>query len=354
MAANDRRSNRQLLLTSRPTGRITPGNFTLAEAPIPRLADGQALLKTLYLSIDPAMRSWMDDADGYMPRIRLGEVVRSAGIAQVAESCHPSFRSGELVYGLTGWQEFSVIDNGNESSFGKLPPDISMPVRTLTNLAGATGMAAYFGMCAIARPQPGETLVVTAAAGAVGSLAGQIGKIFGCRVTGVTSSDEKCRWLMEELGFDAAVNYKSGNWRRALEQTCPGGIDILFENAGGEASDFILTRLNSRARIVLCGLIASYHGERQARVFLAPVLMKRLRIEGFLVADYAARFDEALRRLARWTLDGRLQHRETIVDGLEQAPAALNLLFDGGNVGKLLVKTDTTADVAPVATLVEQ
>jgi len=330
--------NRQWKLARRPTGMLAEGDLELSEASLPALADGQALAKVLYLSMDPTMRIWMADIPQYMPPVALGEVMRCIGLAQIVESRHKDFKKGDKVTGLTGLQQYVLLDDTNKQSFQKIPSIPFVSDTTFLGVLGITGLTAYFGMMEIGQPKKGETLVVSAAAGATGSVAGQIGKIHGCRVVGIAGSAEKCKWIMEELGFDAAVNYKQPNWKEQLAAATPKGIDINFENVGGEVMQEVLGRMNLFGRVILCGLISSYTREDPGLASFGTVLIKRLRVQGFIILDYAPRFMEAATQLGKWKMLGKLKDRETLVEGLENAPSTINLLFTGGNIGKLILK----------------
>src|ERR1700722_17654674 len=247
--------NRQLRLQTRPKGLLAPGDLQLSESPVPELQDGQALAKVKYLSIDPTMRVWMA-VDSYLPAVAIGEVMRAAGLAEVTESRHAQFKKGDKIVGLTGFQEYVVIEAQSKFPFQKVPSIPFVSDTLFLGVLGMTGLTAYFGMTEIARPQKGETLVVSAAAGATGSVAGQIGKIHGCRVVGIAGTDEKCKWLTDELDFDAAINYKPPDWKQKLAAATPNGIDIDYENVGGEIMEEVLNRMNLHGRVVLCGLIS--------------------------------------------------------------------------------------------------
>jgi NADPH-dependent curcumin reductase CurA len=331
-------TNRQLILQSRPKGLCAPGDLQLVEAPLPTITNGQALAKVKYLSIDPTMRVWMA-MDTYLPAVAIGEVMRAAGFAEVVESRHKEFKKGDKVVGLTGLQDYCAIDPAeNRTSFRKLPHIPLLSDTAFLGVLGFTGITAYFGMMDIAKPQKGETLVVSAAAGATGSIAGQIGKIHGCRVVGIAGGAEKCKWLTDNLGFDAAVDYKQPDWKEKLAAATPKGVDIDYENVGGEIMHEVLQRMNLHGRIVLCGLISGYTKEDPALESFATILRKRLRVQGFIILDHADRFMEAATQLGKWKMFGKLKDRETIVEGLEKAPDAINMLFTGGNIGKLIVK----------------
>jgi NADPH-dependent curcumin reductase CurA len=330
-------TNRQLRLQARPKGLLAPGDLQLSETAIPELQDGQALAKVKYLSIDPTMRVWMA-VDSYLPVVGIGEVMRSGGLAEIVESRNPLFKKGDKIVGLTGLQEYVLIEAQSKFPFQKVP---SIPFVSDTLFLGAlgmTGITAYFGMTDVAKPQKGETLVVSAAAGATGSVAGQIGKIFGCRVVGIAGTDEKCAWLTDELGFDAAINYKKPDWKEKLAAATPNGVDIDFENVGGEVMEAVLNRMNLHGRVALCGLISGYANESSGPTNLGVIIVKRLKVQGFLVLDYGARFTEAATELGKWKMMGKLKDRQTVVEGLEKAPDAINMLFTGGNTGKLIVK----------------
>lgn len=330
--------NRQWKLARRPAGMLAEGDLQLSETPLPVPADGQALAKVLYLSMDPTMRIWMADIPQYMPPVALGEVMRCIGLAQIVESRHKDFKKGDKVTGLTGLQQYVLLDDTNKQSFQKIPSIPFVSDTTFLGVLGITGLTAYFGMMEIGQPKKGETLVVSAAAGATGSVAGQIGKIHGCSVVGIAGSAEKCKWIMEELSFDAAVNYKQPNWKEQLAAATPKGIDINFENVGGEVMHEVLGRMNLFGRVILCGLISSYTREDPGLASFGTVLIKRLRVQGFIILDYAPRFMEAATQLGKWKMLGKLKDRETLVEGLENAPSTINLLFTGGNIGKLILK----------------
>jgi NADPH-dependent curcumin reductase CurA len=334
------RTNQQWLLTSRPQGLPSEANFQWKEVALPsELTDGQVLAKVVFISLDPANRVWMNEADSYLPAIPLGGVMRGGALAVVEESRNPGFAKGDLVQGLLGWQSYYLSANGKD--LNKLPR-LPLPLDAYFGLLGHIGFTAYFGLLDIGQPKSGETLVVSAAAGAVGSLAGQIGKIKGCRVVGIAGSDDKCRWLTEDLGFDAAINYKQGPLFQALKSACPNGIDIYFENVGGATLEAVLALINNNARIPLCGMISQYNasspepGPRN----LASLISHRGLMKGFIVTDYASRFAEAGMELASWHAQGKLKYRTDIVKGLRNAPHALLKLFDGSNTGKLLVEVN--------------
>ncbi len=284
------------------------------------------------------MRVWMAERDSYLPAVKLGEVMRCFGLAEIAESKTPEFKKGDKVVGLVGIQDDVVIDARDKSNFHKIPPIPFVSDTAFLGVLGITGLTAYFGMMDVAKPEKGETLVVSAAAGATGSIAGQIGKIQGCRVVGIAGGEEKCKWLADDLGFDAAINYKQPDWKETLAAATPKGIDIDFENVGGDIMHTVLGRMKLHGRVVLCGLISGYTQEDPALESFGIILVKRLRVQGFIVLDYASKFIEAATQLGQWKMFGKIKDRETIVEGLEKAPEAVNMLFTGGNIGKLIVK----------------
>ena len=329
--------NRRFLLKERPVGRVRREDFDLVEEPVPAIADGEALVRVLWLSLDPTNRVWMTDAPGYLPPVQIGEVMRGGALGRVVASKHPRYAEGDVVQGLLGWQDYAVLSDANPAQ--PVPQGIDVPLSAHLGAIGMTGLTAYFGVTDVANVQPGETVVISAAAGAVGSVAGQVVKILGARAVGLAGSAEKCAWLTEELGFDAAINYKDADWRDQLKAATPDGIDVDFENVGGEIMEAVFARLNIGGRVALCGLISGYNdaeGPVGPRNFGA-LIAKRARVQGFLILDYFPRWAEGATQLATWMAEGRLQHRETVAEGLESAPVALNQLFDGTNIGKLVV-----------------
>jgi len=331
-------TNRQWILAARPQELITPDVLQLTESPIPPLAEGQALARVKYLSIDPTMRVWMADIPQYMPPVSLGEVMRSFGLAEVVESRHPNYKKGDNLLGLTGLQEYLLLSGDERYPVQKLPSVPFLSDINFLGTLGVNGMTAYFGLLDVGKPQAGETLVVSAAAGATGSIAGQIGKIHGCRVIGIAGSDEKCRWIKNELGFDVAINYKQLDWKQQLLAATPKGVDINFENVGGEIMEAVLDRMNLHGRVVLCGLISGYTHLAPSLSSFGRVLIKRLRVEGFIILDYASKFMDAGKQLGMWKMMGKLKDHYTIVKGVEKAPDAINMLFRGENIGKLVVE----------------
>ncbi len=329
-------TNHQWLIAGRPEGLVKESDFKWRESPIPSPGEGEVLVRSVYLSLDPTNRVWMNEAESYLPALAIGDVMRGLVIGVVEESRHPGFERGDLVQGLLGWQQYSASPGG---ALNKLPKGLPVPMTAFMGLLGHIGLTAYFGLLDICQPKAGETLVVSTAAGAVGSLVGQIGKINGCRVVGLTGSDEKCAWI-KELGFDAAINYKSGNVSESLQQHCPGGIDVYFDNVGGDILEAVLNLINLRARISVCGMISQYNADQPAPGprNLANLISKRARMEGFLCTDYSNRAEEAFTAMIGWLMQGKLKYRVDVVEGLENAPAALKKLFDGSNNGKLVVQ----------------
>jgi leukotriene B4 12-hydroxydehydrogenase/15-oxo-prostaglandin 13-reductase len=329
--------NRQFTLAARPVGMPKDSDFQLVEAPVRPLSQGQILLRTLFLSVDPYMRSRMNGIKTYADPVNIGQVMVGGTVGQVVDSKNPQFRPGEIFEAYGGWQEYSI--SGGEK-LRKLDPHFA-PISTALGVLGMPGMTAYFGLLDVCKPQRGETVVVSGAAGAVGSLVGQIAKILGCRAIGIAGSDEKVSWLVNELGFDAAFNYKTAeNYVSALKELCPAGIDCYFDNVGGEISDAVFPLLNSRGRISVCGQISQYNKlERDPGLrILIYLLSKQARAEGFLVYQFDDRYPEAIAQMARWMKEGKLKHREQIVEGFENTPAAFIGMLKGENTGKMLVK----------------
>jgi NADPH-dependent curcumin reductase len=332
--------NRQWCLATRPVGAIAESNFKLRQEPVPVLEEGQVLVRNIYLSLDPTNRGWLDEGGNYLPRVAIGEVVRGVGIGVVKQSRNAKFPEGTFVQGLLGWQDYAIADGTDSTNLSELPKDPSVPLAAYLGLFSFIGITAYFGLLDIGKPKVGETLVVSGAAGAVGSLVGQIGKIKGCRVVGIAGSEEKCRWLKDELGFDAAINYKTESVLESLQQHCPNGIDVYFENVGGEIFDAVLSLINLRARIALCGLISQYNATEPVPGphHLINLVYQRAKLEGFLALDYFDRAQEALADLTEWYAQGKIQYRVDVIEGLENAPSAINKLFDGTNQGKLIIR----------------
>ena len=328
-------TNRQILLRRRPNGLLDPEDTELVTTAAPVPADGEALLRTTYIGLDAAARTWLNDQPGYLPPVALGEVIRAAGIGEVVESRCAAYRIGDLVTTLTGFQEYSLI---RDDVFSTVIPGETDQV-AIMSVYGSSGATAYFGMTDIGRPQPGDTVVVSAAAGATGSVAGQVAKIAGARVIGIAGGPEKCRAVVEDFGFDVCIDYKNDDLPAALKQHCPKGVNVYFDNVGGPILNAVLGRLAPKARVVLCGVISSYlTGEHPGPANYVNLLAKTASMQGFNALEMWNRFDEAFADLRRWERDGSLRHRETIFDGLESCVDALNGLFTGANIGKMLVK----------------
>ena len=330
--------NRQILLKKRPVGVPGPEDFAAGEGPVGKPGPGEVLLRNLYLSIDPAIRGWMSDAKSYLPPIRIGEPIRSGTLSQIAESNAEGWAAGEIVQALAAWESYSVVPSRN--LHGKVRMIEGIPLHAMLSVLGGTGLTAYFGLLEIGRPRSGETVVVSAAAGGVGSIVGQLAKIKGCRAIGLTGSDDKCRWLLDQLGYDGAINYKSPELRTALAKACPNGIDVFFDSVGGEILNTALSRLNRHGRVALCGAMSQINATdlRQGPSNYLQLLAKSARMEGFTTLDFADRYDDAREELARWIREGKIHYRDDIVEGLEQAPSQLLRLFNGEHRGKLMVK----------------
>jgi NADPH-dependent curcumin reductase CurA len=329
-------TNRQIVLKRRPETTPTPDHFDIVRTTIdPRTVEG-VLRRTLYLSLDPYMRGRMSDAPSYSKPVDVGGLMVGHTISEVIASTNPAFAPGDIVSGLDGWQDYGLSSG---STLRTIDRSVPIPLAAHLGVLGMPGMTAYVGLLDIGRPRAGETVVVSAASGAVGAVVGQLAKIAGCRAVGIAGSAEKCEYVVRELGFDACVNYKAETFAATLAAACPQGVDVYFENVGGAVFAAVLPLLNVNARIPLCGLIADYNQARGAAApNLRPLLTKRALIQGFIVFDRADRQPAFLRDCSAWIREGRLKHREDIVDGLEQAPAALLRLFDGRNFGKLVVR----------------
>ncbi len=327
-----------ILLKSRPRGLPVPDNFEFVEKAIPRPQDGQALVRLRYFSVDPYMRNRMNDVKSYIKPYALNEPLSGDAIGEVIESESEILKPGDTVTGIFPWQEYAVV---KADRLRKIKNDDFVPLTTHLGVLGLTGLTAYFGMLDIGRPKAGETVVVSGAAGAVGQVAGQIAKIKGARVVGIAGSAQKVAYLRDELGFDAAINYKEHrNIRRPLRQDCPNGVDIYFDNVGGEISDNVIYMLNDYARIVLCGQIALYNSSRieMGPRLNAQFIIHRVRMEGFIVYDYASRYPEAIAKLSQWIKEGRIRYSENVIQGFDNMIDAFLGLFNGENTGKQVVK----------------
>lgn len=335
------RPNRSIVLKSRPSGVPALEDFELREAPLRALEDGEILLDHLFLSIDPAIRGWMAEKKSYLPPIALGEPIRSGTLSRVAESRDPKFKPGTLVQALAAWEERSIVRP--QQIMGEIKRLPGIPLEAHLSVLGGNGLTAYFGLLEVGKPQPGETVVITAAGGGVGSVAAQLAKLRGARSIGIAGGEEKKRFLLEELGLDAAIDYKNEDVNAALKAAAPKGVDVFFDSVGGELLEIGLARLALRGRVVLCGAISQIHEDSPAegpRNYV-QLLAKRGRMEGFVTLDYAARYDEARAVLADYLRSGELVHRDEIVTGLENTPQHFLRLFDGSHRGKLMVRLQT-------------
>ena len=327
--------NQQILLRSRPEGMVSAENFESNTQTISEVPEGRVLVRNVYLSIDPAMRGWMSDQKSYMPPVGIGEVMRGMSVGEVVESNAPSVKAGQLVSGMLGWQQYALAKPGHLTP---LLPGISLT--DAISVLGITGLSAYFGLLEVGLPKEGDTVLVSGAAGGVGSVVGQIAQIKGCRVVGVAGSPEKCLRLNEELGFDAAINYREANLAVQVRAACPKGVDVFFDNVGGEILDVALANIRKHGRIVLCGAISRYNETELPpgpRNYMS-LIINSARMEGFILMNYAAKFPQAMKELSGWVSEGRIKSAVDIVEGLGKAPEALLRLFSGANQGKQLVK----------------
>ena len=329
-------TNRQFLLAKRPVGAATRDTFTFQQVPVVQPKDGQILVKNEYLSLDPAMRGWMNEGKSYIPPVALGDVMRALGVGKVVASAHPGFAVGDYVSGALGVQDYFV---GEPRGFYKVDPKL-VPLPVYLSALGMTGMTAYFALLDVGAPKAGDTVVISGAAGAVGSIAGQIAKLKGCRVVGIAGGQEKCARLVDEFGFDGTIDYKSEDVLAGLKRECPQGVDVFFDNVGGDILDAVLSRLNFKARVIICGAISQYNNKEAVKgpANYLSLLVNRARMEGFVVMDYADRYASAGQEMAGWLLKGQLKSKEHIVEGLESFPESLAKLFSGENHGKLVLK----------------
>jgi NADPH-dependent curcumin reductase CurA len=326
-------TNKKVVLASRPVGPVSEANFRLEQAPLPKPAEGEVLVRNLWLSLDPYMRGRMSDAKSYVKGVDIGEVMVGQTIGEVLESRHPKLKVGDNVLTQLGWQLYGCTPEATRVDSSRAPLSYYL------GLIGMPGMTAYFGLKELGQPKAGETVVVSAASGAVGSVVGQLAKLWGCRAVGIAGGKQKCDYVKNELGFDGCLDYKSGDLREQLKQACPKGVDVYFDNVGGEILDLLLTRMNLFGRVVVCGMIADYSATEPYRVKnLRAVLVNRLRIQGMIVFDWKDRYGEALKALGGHFAEGRLKYRESVVQGLENAPRGLMDLLNGKNFGKQLVK----------------
>ncbi|QNK74953.1 NADP-dependent oxidoreductase [Variovorax sp. PAMC28562] len=340
--------NHQVRLAKRPDAAATREHWSFTDEPVGEPADGGVLVKTLSLSLDPAMRGWLNDARSYIPPVAIGEVMRAGGIGRIIASKNPAFAVGDTVYGTLGVQEYIVIAQDELKRNGLVKIDLRAgSIGQWLNVLGMPGMTGYFGLMDVGQPKEGETVVVSGAAGAVGQTVGQLAKIKGCRVVGIAGGEAKCKWVVEELGFDACIDYKAGEGavRAGLKEHCPKGVDIYFDNVGGEILDAVLAKLARKARVIICGAISQYNNANSMpaagpRNYLS-LLVNRARMEGIVVFDYADRYPIAIKELAGYLKDGRMKSKEDVVKGIETFPESLNKLFAGENFGKLVLEVAT-------------
>jgi NADPH-dependent curcumin reductase CurA len=326
------------VLRRRPAGEIQPGDLELIEEPIRDLADGEVLVRTLYLSLDPTNRIWMSDQDQYMPPVEIGDTMRGGSLGVVEQSRSDRFKQGDVVNtGLGGWSTHVIANGAFLMAAPQLP---GVPLTAYMSVLGATGLTAWFGLCDIGKPQPGETVVVSAAAGAVGSIVGQIAKLKGARVIGIAGGKAKCDWLTGELGFDGAIDYKNEDVGAALDRLCPNGIDVNFENVGGDIMDAVFNRMNNFGRMPLCGMISTYNNDDRPSgpTDFSRILMHRLTVRGFIITDFLPRAAEAMAELIPWVMEGKLRWKVHVDQGLEGAMDSLQRLFTGNHDGKLLIQ----------------
>ncbi|MGL5601430.1 MAG: NADP-dependent oxidoreductase [Silvania sp.] len=333
--------NRRWVLASRPHGAPVAENFRLEESPVPAPGEGQILLRTVYLSLDPYMRGRMSDAPSYSPPVEIGAVMVGGTVSRIEQSNHPDFTPGEWVLGYSGWQDYAVSDGSGLVKLGENPEHPSWAL----GIMGMPGFTAYMGLLDIGQPKAGETLVVAAATGPVGATVGQIGKLKGSRVVGVAGGAEKCRYAIETLGFDQCIDHHADDFAEQLAQACPAGIDVYYENVGGKVFDAVLPLLNTSARVPVCGLVSGYNatslpdGPDRLPLLMGTLLKKRIRMQGFIIGqDYGHRIDEFQQEMGAWVKAGKLQYREQLIDGLESAPASLIGLLEGKNFGKVVIQ----------------
>ena len=326
--------NRQILLVEKPSGKLGPEHFKLTKGTVPEPKDGEVLLRTRYISLDAANRAWMHGAT-YRAAVEANTVMAGGSIAEVVASKAPGFAPGDIAFGDTGWQDYAAVPAKHLTKMPRMEP-----MTHLLSVYGIAGLTAYFGLLHVGKPREGETVVVSAAAGSVGSIVGQIAKIKGCRAVGIAGGADKCRYLTQELGFDAAIDYKSGDVKDGLRQHCPKGVDVYFDNVGGDILDTVLTRISRGARIVICGAISQYNNTAPVKgpSNYLSLLVNRASMTGMVVFDYTGRYALAAREMAGWMAEGKLKTREDIVDGFEAFPETLLRLFKGENLGKLLIR----------------
>jgi len=332
--------NRQFRLAARPVGNPKASDWNFTSEAVRELDEGEILVQTIYLSLDPAMRGWMNEGKSYIRPVAINEVMRAGGIGKVVASRSDQFAVGDYVSGGTGVQEYWIgAANDKSAGFYRIHPSMA-PLPKFLNALGMPGMTAYFGLLDVGQPKAGETVVISGAAGAVGQTVGQVAKQKGCRVVGIAGGKEKCDFVVNELGFDACIDYKNTSVKDGLKQHCPNGVDIYFDNVGGEILDTVLTRINLKARIIICGAISQYNNTTPVKgpANYLSLLVNRARMEGIVVFDYAARYGEAVKQMSQWMAAGEFRTREDIVQGIENFPDALMMLFEGKNFGKLILQ----------------
>jgi NADPH-dependent curcumin reductase CurA len=333
--------NRQWLLASRPQGMVSEENFELVESPMPQpdLAADEILIKNVYISLDPAMRGWMDDAPSYLPPVAIGSPMRASSMAEVVASENPEYPVGAHVQGMFGWQEYCIANSSTDLFKPRLVPE-GVPLTMPLSIMGGTGFTAYFGLLRVGEPQAGETVVVSGAAGATGSAAAQIAKIKGCRVIGIAGGEEKCEWLLEQAGLDACIDYKNENVETRLSELCPDGINVFFDNVGGDILQACLANMAQFGRIIMCGAIANYNDDepRPGPTNMNNIITRRLKMQGFIMFDYVDEMEQAAVDLATWVGEGKLVWQEDVQEGFEKLPATLLRLYQGLNHGKQLLK----------------
>ena len=334
-------TNRQYRLAARPVGLPKPSDWKVTEEPVGEPGPGGVLVKVQMVSLDPAMRGWMNEGKSYIPPVGIGEVMRAIGVGTVVASNHPGFKAGDAVAGGYGVQTHCLLDEAGVKRAALVKVDLRLgSASQWLNALGMPGMTAYFGLLEVGQPKAGETVVVSGAAGAVGQTVGQVAKIKGCRVVGIAGGREKCEFVVKELGFDACIDYKNESVREGLKAHCPNGVDVYFDNVGGDILDTVLTRINRKARIVICGAISQYNNTTPVKgpSNYLSLLVNRARMEGIVVFDWADRYPEAMKQIATWMKEGKFKSREDVVEGIDQFPSALNMLFEGRNFGKLVLK----------------
>jgi NADPH-dependent curcumin reductase CurA len=332
--------NQQIRLAARPVGMPKPSDWNFTSEPVREIGDGEVAVKVLYLSLDPAMRGWMNEGKSYIRPVAIGEVMRASGIGQVIASKSPKFAVGDTVSGGLGVQQYWIgAANDKTAALYKVDPNAA-PLPAYLNALGMPGMTGYFGLLDVGMPKAGETVVVSGAAGAVGQTVGQVAKHKGCRVVGIAGGKDKCDFVVNELGFDACIDYKNVSVKDGLKTHCPNGVDIYFDNVGGDILDTVLTKINLKARIIICGAISQYNNTTPVKgpANYLSLLVNRARMEGIVVFDYADRYPVAITEMAKWMKEGSFKTREDIVEGLEKFPDALLMLFEGKNFGKLVLQ----------------